>query len=517
MCGASRAAWRRWSPRRRAAPVLIVAPPAGAVAAVPFASVAASFVGGVDPAAAAGTVAPGVVAPLEFAGAATLAGAASGDAVLRPPTSCHSAITPITVAAPAPAASAQGIHSGANGLPNTSFAAWRTTAPVTRWRSWVYAPSSARSLMMLIRRGTPPARRCSSSSAIGAEDVAGGAGDAQAMAHVRGGLVLRQRDEVVAAGDALGELAQVVAVEQFAQLGLADQDDLQQLLGAGLEVRQQAHLLEHGGLEVVGLVDDDHDALALGVGAQQVGVQDVDEVLHAADGVVGHADAELLADGQQELGGGDARVEDQRDFGVLRDLREQRADGGGLAGADLAGELDEAAGLADAVNEVRKRLRMALAQEEIARVGGDGERLFVQPEERQVHALCPAPGARAGVLHAGGGGRETGGGDMAAGTRRRYAGPDPDTVPSVRIVEFDATQDARSSGAAGLSHVTRRLQTPGPDEVLDRSVARERALAPLIRFDRNRDWAVGEPGCNLGIQSTIVSKSEVFSTARRTF
>jgi hypothetical protein len=35
---------------------------------------------------------------------------------------------------------------------------------------------------------------------------------------------------VVAAGDALRELAQIGAVQQFAKLRLADQDDLQQLL-----------------------------------------------------------------------------------------------------------------------------------------------------------------------------------------------------------------------------------------------------------------------------------------------
>ena len=75
---------------------------------------------------------------------------------------------------------------------------------------------------------------------------------------------------MITAGDALRELAQLGAVQQFAQLRLADQDDLQQLLGLGLEIGEQPHLLEHLGREVLRLVDHQHDALAVGVGLEQV-------------------------------------------------------------------------------------------------------------------------------------------------------------------------------------------------------------------------------------------------------
>jgi hypothetical protein len=60
----------------------------------------------------------------------------------------------------------------------------------------------------------------------------------------------------------------------------------------------------------------------------------------------------------QELGGRQPRIEDQRDLGILRRARQQRADGRGLAGADLAGQLDEAAGLVDAVQQMRERIRV---------------------------------------------------------------------------------------------------------------------------------------------------------------
>ena len=204
--------------------------------------------------------------------------------------------------------------------------------------------------------------------------------------HVGGRFLARQRIEVVAAGDALRELPQVVAREHVAQFGLADQDDLQQLLRFGLEVGEQAHLLEHLGRQVLRLVDDQHHALALGMRLEQVAIEDVDQLLHAAHGVVGQQDAQLLADRQQELRRVHARVQDQRDLGVVRLLGQQRADDGGLAGADFAGELDEAAGLGDAIDQVRQRLGVATAEEQVARVRRDREGLLGQAVERKVHA-----------------------------------------------------------------------------------------------------------------------------------
>src|SRR5262245_15881197 len=71
---------------------------------------------------------------------------------------------------------------------------------------------------------------------------------------------------------------------------------------------------------------------------------------------------------------------------MTRHALQQRAHHGGLAGSDLAGELDESARLVDSVKQVRERLRMALAHEEVARIGGDCEGLFAQAKEARVHA-----------------------------------------------------------------------------------------------------------------------------------
>ena len=96
-------------------------------------------------------------------------------------------------------------------------------------------------------------------------------------------------------------------------------------------------------------------------------------------------DPELVADRLDQLGDGELGVEDVGDVAALGDLLEKAAADGGLAGADLAREQDEAAAAADAVQQVRQRLAVALAHVEIARVGGEGERLLLQAEEPHVH------------------------------------------------------------------------------------------------------------------------------------
>ena len=58
------------------------------------------------------------------------------------------------------------------------------------------------------------------------------------MLDVLRGLVASQRLEVISAGDTLRQLPQVLPGKQVSQFGLADQDDLQQLLLRGLKIGQ---------------------------------------------------------------------------------------------------------------------------------------------------------------------------------------------------------------------------------------------------------------------------------------
>jgi hypothetical protein len=86
-------------------------------------------------------------------------------------------------------------------------------------------------------------------SALGVEraGAADQPGHGQPVGDVLRGLGLAQRVEVKARDHALRQLLQLRAGQHRAQLGLADQHDLQQLALAGFQVGQQAQLLQHVG------------------------------------------------------------------------------------------------------------------------------------------------------------------------------------------------------------------------------------------------------------------------------
>ena len=197
----------------------------------------------------------------------------------------------------------------------------------------------------------------------------------------------RERAQVVAGDHPLRELFQVLAREHGAQLGLADQDDLQQLALARLEVGEQAQLLQHVGRQVLRLVDDEHVVAPGGVGAQQEVVQRIEVVLHRGRLLVAarHGDVELVADRLQQLDHRELGIEDVGDVAVGRDLLQEQAAHRGLAGADLARQQHEAAPAAQPIEQVGQRLPVALAHEQVARVRRDGERLALQPEIWRIH------------------------------------------------------------------------------------------------------------------------------------
>jgi hypothetical protein len=138
---------------------------------------------------------------------------------------------------------------------------------------------------------------------------------------------------------------------------------------------------------VLRLVDDEHVVAARCVLRQQEGVQRVDVVLHRLR-AGRHGRVELVADGLQQLGDGELRIEDVGDVAVRRNLLQEAAADSGLAGADLAGEQHEAAAAVQPVEQMRQRLAVPLAHEEIVRVRRDGERRLLQAEEGRVHGAA---------------------------------------------------------------------------------------------------------------------------------
>ena len=101
-----------------------------------------------------------------------------------------------------------------------------------------------------------------------------------------------------------------------------------------------------------------------------------------------HFEAELHGDGLQEQVGVRGRIENERRGPGIAQRREHRAANGGLAGADLAGQLDEPLPLANAIEQMVERLAMLCAEKEKPRVRCEVKRRFLQAIVFQIHAGC---------------------------------------------------------------------------------------------------------------------------------
>ena len=218
--------------------------------------------------------------------------------------------------------------------------------------------------------------------ARGEELAVAAGGDAQPVAHVLARLRRAERAQAPAHADALAQLAQLVRVELVVELGLPEQQDLDQLRGRGLEVREQPDLLERLGREVLRLVDDQQHAAALALLLEQELVELVRELRARASL---REQPELGADRAQQIVAREHRIEDEGHLGVAAEPLEQRAAERGLAGADLAGHRDEALALLDPVEDVRERLAMRGREEQEAGIRGQRERLLTQTVERGIH------------------------------------------------------------------------------------------------------------------------------------
>ena len=132
-----------------------------------------------------------------------------------------------------------------------------------------------------------------------------------------------------------------------AQLRLADQKALQQRLVAELEIRQHAQLLDRARRQILRLVDDQQRALLVDreLAQERLERRQQHRLVDRLD-----RQAERRADRAQHVVGVELRADELRgDDLVAVELLEQAAHDRRLAGADLAGDDDEAFALVEAV------------------------------------------------------------------------------------------------------------------------------------------------------------------------
>ncbi len=106
-----------------------------------------------------------------------------------------------------------------------------------------------------------------------------GAGDLQPVAYVPGCLIAVEGLEVVPYGDALVELPEPPGLYDAPKLVLPHQDDLSELPGVSLQVREKAQELQALGAHLLGLVDDQDSVFPAAVALEQEAVKAVHEGL----------------------------------------------------------------------------------------------------------------------------------------------------------------------------------------------------------------------------------------------
>ncbi|KFJ77237.1 Uncharacterised protein [Mycobacteroides abscessus subsp. abscessus] len=232
-------------------------------------------------------------------------------------------------------------------------------------------------------------------------DAAGRAADRQAERGIAAGLGAVQRVQADVLADAAGQLADLGTGQPLGQLGLAAQHDLQEFLLAAFQVRQQPQQLQAFQAQVLGVVDAQDAQRAGAPLLQQKGVQAFDVVGRRAV----RGQPEVLQDGRQQRFALQEGVEDQARLErlALGQRGQQLAQEGALAGADLAGQQDEALAAGQTVRGLGLARLQPFGMEVVFGVGRGrkGRRVHAQAPVRRIgEAVSVAHGRSAPAARA---------------------------------------------------------------------------------------------------------------------
>lgn len=224
----------------------------------------------------------------------------------------------------------------------------------------------------------------------GGENFLVATGDAQTMAHIFAGILQIHGVEVIAHGNPLIELTHVAPFEQRAKFGLADEDNLDELVGLSFEIGEEADLFQHRRIEMLGLVDDQNHRAPFPALPQQKLVEKMKQI----PGFGGRPfDGEFPSNRPQQIEGADAGIEDESEaVAVVVEVFEESPQHRGLAGADLAGNGDEAATVLDAVEQMGENFPMISAQIDEPGIRREGKGFFLKTVKIQIHESARSSG-----------------------------------------------------------------------------------------------------------------------------
>ena len=210
---------------------------------------------------------------------------------------------------------------------------------------------------------------------FGAEDgFAVGAGDAQTLGDVVRRFLSGERGSFTAQHDALTKLAKFGKFEFVFQLGLTGQNNLQEFFRGSFQIGEKTNFFKNRKAEILRFIDD-KDGIFAGTIALEKPFVELHELLAFVANVAG--DVELREDEIEHLAGIDAGIEEKSGAcAALMEPLEQTVDESGLAGADFAGESDEAFAGLNAVHQASQSFFGLLGEKQIAGVGIDVKRVF---------------------------------------------------------------------------------------------------------------------------------------------
>ncbi len=224
---------------------------------------------------------------------------------------------------------------------------------------------------------------------LGGEQArAGVARDAQTAADVFSGLLGVECRQMEAAEEPLLKLTHVRPAETLAQLGLAEDADLEQLGVVGFEVAQHAQGFEALIGQILGLVQQHHHAAVTGELLQEVILQQPGQ-MHVA-GRRGNGDLQFRADRGQQLLAGQVGLGNHRGGRPpVNSTGEHPADQG-LARAHFSGDQHEPLAVQGRVLERREGLLVIRGAVIERRIGGVVEGRTGQAKVSAVHRASPA-------------------------------------------------------------------------------------------------------------------------------
>ena len=210
-----------------------------------------------------------------------------------------------------------------------------------------------------------------------AKELALEARDAHVVLDVPGGLFQVKGSEVVADGDALVEGFVGSKAELVGQVGLTEEDEGDQRSGIHLVVEQEAQLVKEFRWQEVRFVDDEQDVAAL-AGQVVEGGAELREEAHKAKGGFDLESKEDFAVEGRDAKVGVGEIDDGVEI-VVEGLG-KGTDGGGFAGADVAGEEGREA-LLEGKGQAALDLAVATGSVEVLAVDRFGERGGGQAEK----------------------------------------------------------------------------------------------------------------------------------------